>query len=89
MEEKYKVNAAVQEKYGSTSIRGKASVTGDRWVSVRSTQFMDPGTEVETLLFLKEPERMAGEVRWTLAEPTEDRIVYKMGIWLTSDKPVA
>jgi hypothetical protein len=89
MEEKFKVNAAVQARCGTDSIRGIASFTGDRWVSFRSTQFMDPGTEVETLLFLKEPERMAGEVRWALAEPTEDKIVYRMGIWLNPEERVS
>lgn len=89
MEEKYSVNAAVQTKYGAQSIRGIAALMSRRWVSVRSDEFILPGTQVETLLFLKEPERVSGEVRWTLAEPQEDKIVYRMGIWLVPEEPVA
>ena len=89
MEEKYSINAAVQTKYGTHSIRGIAALTSRRWVSVLSTDFILPGTEVETLLFLKEPERVSGEVRWTLAEHKEDKIVYRMGIWLAPDEPVS
>jgi hypothetical protein len=44
---------------------------------------------VDTVLFLKEPARHSGQVRWTLAEPREDKIVYRMGIWLPLDEPVS
>jgi len=51
--------------------------------------FIRPGTDVDTVLFLKEPARHSGQVRWTLAEPREDKIVYRMGIWLPLDEPVS
>jgi hypothetical protein len=88
MEEKYCVNAAVQTKYG-ISIRGIAAPKSGRWLSIQSNDFLRPGTDVETVLFLKEPERISGQVRWTLAEPTEDKIRYRMGIWLPPEEQVS
>ena len=88
MDDKQCVNAAIQTKYG-TSVRGVAFLMSKRWVNVQSDCFIRPGTEVETLLFLKEPERVEGEVRWAIAEPTEDKIVYKMGIRIGPEEPVA
>ncbi|MBW1896704.1 MAG: hypothetical protein JRI47_06570 [Deltaproteobacteria bacterium] len=88
MEEKYCINAAVQTKFG-VLIRGVACPMKGRWLSIQSDGFIRPGTDVDTVLFLKEPARHSGQVRWTLAEPTEDKIVYKMGILLPLDEPVS
>jgi hypothetical protein len=88
MEKKHCVNAAVYTKYG-TSVRGIAAPIKENWLAIESENFIRPGTEVDTVLFCKEPRRVAGEVRWTLAEPTEDRIVYKMGLWVPDKEPVA
>jgi hypothetical protein len=88
MEEKYCINAAVQTRFG-VSIRGVACPMKGRWLSVQSDEFIRPGTDVDTVLFLKEPTRIPGQVRWTLADPQEDKIVYKMGIWLPSEELVS
>jgi hypothetical protein len=61
----------------------------ENWFAIESGNFIRPGTEVDTVFFFKEPKRVTGEVRWTLAEPNEDRIVYKMGLWVPDEEPVA
>ena len=81
MHDKDYVNVAVQTGHG-ISIRGTAELLGDRWISIQSSEFIPPGTDVETVLYLNKPERVRGEVGWTLAEPGNDKIVYKMGIRL-------
>lgn len=87
MNDRDSVNVAVQTGYG-ISIRGTAQLLGDRWISVQSSEFIPPGTNVETVLYLTEPERVQGQVGWILADPSSDKIVYKMGIRLPHDPGV-
>ena len=79
-EPRHDIDAAAEVKYGSTTIKVKAVEISKSGVRVESTDFIQPGTKVEAVLFLKEPQRISGEVKWVLAEPGEGGIIYKIGI---------
>jgi len=79
-EARYKVDAAAELKYGTTTIKVKAVEISKRGMRIESTSFINPGTKVEAVLFLKEPQRVSGEVKWVLADPGAAGMSYKIGI---------
>ncbi|MBW1739767.1 MAG: PilZ domain-containing protein [Deltaproteobacteria bacterium] len=81
---RYKIDAAVEVRYGTHTIYGKAVEISTHGIRIESTDPIEPGTEVEAVLFLKEPERVSGEIKWVLAEPGQGRVNYKMGIYCKS-----
>lgn len=87
-EPRYKIDASAELKYGATTIKVKAVEISRRGIRIESTDFIDPGTRVEAVLFLKEPQRVSGEVKWVLAEPGATGIMYKIGIFCESGELV-
>jgi len=88
-EERYKVDAAAEVKYGATTLKVKAVEISKRGMRIESENFINPGTKVEAVLFLKEPQRVSGEVKWVLAEPGPSGMSYKIGISCESGQLVA
>lgn len=83
-EARYKIDASAEVKYGATTINVKAIEISKSGIRIQSGDFIDPGTKVQTVLFLKEPQRVYGEVKWVLAEPGAAGIVYNIGIFCKS-----
>lgn len=88
-EARYKVDATAELKYGATTLKVKAVEISKRGMRIESTNFINPGTKVEAVLFLKEPQRVSGEVKWVLAEPGATGMLYKIGIFCLSGQLVA
>ena len=80
-EARYKVDATAELKYGATTLKVKAVEISKRGMRIESENFINPGTKVEAVLFLKQPQRVSGEVKWVLAEPGASGITYKIGIF--------
>lgn len=80
-EPRYKIDAAVEVKYGTTTINAKAIEISRHGIKIESTDLIEPGTIVAVVLFLKEPERISGEVKWVLAEPGQGKVNYRIGIY--------
>jgi hypothetical protein len=87
-EARYKIDATAELKYGATTLKVKAVEISKRGIRIESTSFIEPGKKIEAVLFLKEPQRVAGEVKWVLAEPGPTGIVYKIGIFCITGKLV-
>jgi hypothetical protein len=79
-EARFKVDATAELKYGATTLKVKAVEISKRGMRIESTNFINPGTKVQAVLFLKEPQRVSGEVKWVLAEPGASGMFYKIGI---------
>ena len=88
-EARYKVDAAAELKYGATTLKVKAVEISKHGMRIESEDFINPGTKVEAVLFLKEPQRISGEVKWVLAEPGAQGITYKIGIFCAAGQLVA
>ena len=92
-ETRYQIDASAEIKFGTTIIKVKAVEISKHGLRIQSNDFIEPGTRIETVVFLKEPQRVAGEVKWVVAEPGATGIVYKIGIFCksgnlaTDDKP--
>jgi hypothetical protein len=87
-EARYKIDASAEVKYGATTINVTAVEISKSGIRIQSADFIEPGTKVQTVLFLKEPQRIYGEVKWVLAEPGAAGIVYKIGIFCKSGELV-
>jgi hypothetical protein len=87
-EARYKIDASAEVRYGTTTIHVKAIEISKSGIRIQSADFIDPGTKVQTVLFLKEPQRVYGEVKWVLAEPGAAGMVYKIGIFCKSGELV-
>lgn len=87
-EERYKIDANGEVKYGNATARVKVIDISKSGIGIQSSSLIEPGTDVEILLLLKEPKRVSGEVKWALAEPGPAGIVYKIGIFCQSGELV-
>ena len=83
-EERYKVDASAEVKYGATTINVKAIEISKSGLQIQSSDFIEPKTEVEVVLVLKEPKRVSGEVKWVVAEFGPAGVSYKIGIFCKS-----
>ncbi len=84
-EQRYKLNAEAEVTYGNNTINAKALEISKHGIKIESAEPIEPGTKVETVLFLKEPERISGEVKWVIAEPGQEKVIYKIGIGFIAD----
>lgn len=83
------IDATVTTCRGLLPIIGKAiGIRGDS-IKVRSSDFMRPGTDVDTVLSLAQPRRLRGRVDWVVAQTmaqtmdgAASEVVYEMGICL-------
>jgi hypothetical protein len=80
-EARYKVDATAELKVGATTLKVKAVEISKHGMRIESEDFINPGTRVEAVVFLKEPQRVSGEVKWVLAEPGASGMFYKIGIY--------
>ncbi|UCG81052.1 MAG: PilZ domain-containing protein [Desulfobacterales bacterium] len=87
-EDRYKIDARAEVKYGATTVSVTAIEISKSGFRIQSADFIEPGTKIEAVLFLKEPKRIAGEVKWVLAEPGQGTIIYKIGVFCKSGKLV-
>ena len=87
-EARYKVDATAELKYGATTLNVKAVEISKHGMRIESESFISPGTKVQAVLFLKEPQRVSGEVKWVLAEPGAAGMSYKIGIHCESGQLV-
>lgn len=87
-EDRYKIDASAEVKYGATTISVKAVEISKNGFRMESSDFIEPGTKIEAVIFMKEPRRIAGEVKWVLAEPGQATIIYKIGVFCKSEKLV-
>ena len=87
-EARYKVDATAELKYGATTLNVKAVEISQHGMRIESESFINPGTKVQAVLFLKEPQRVSGEVKWVLAEPGASGMSYKIGIYCESGQLV-
>ena len=88
-EARYKVDATAELKYGATTLNVKAVEISKHGMRIESESFINPGTKVQAVLFLNEPQRVSGEVKWVLAEPGASGMFYKIGIHCASGQLVA
>jgi len=88
-EARYKVDATAELKYGATTLKVKAVEISKHGIRIESENFINPGTKVQAVLFLKEPQRVSGEVKWVLAEPGASGMFYKIGIFCEGRQLVA
>lgn len=79
-EQRYKINAEAEVRYDNNTINAKALEISKHGIKIESADFIEPGTKVEAVLFLKEPERISGEVKWVVAEQGQEKVSYKIGI---------
>lgn len=92
-DERYKIDASAEVKYGATTINVKAIEISKSGLRIQSSDFIEPKTKVEVVLLLKEPKRVSGEVKWAVAEFGPAGISYKIGIFcksgdvMTDDEP--
>jgi hypothetical protein len=87
-EARYKVDATAELKYGANTLSVKAVEISKHGMRIESESFINPGTKVQAVLFLKEPQRVSGEVKWVLAEPGASGMFYKIGIYCESGQLV-
>jgi hypothetical protein len=80
-ETRYKVDATAELKYGATTLKVKAVEISKHGLRIESENFINPGARVEAVVFLKEPQRVSGEVKWVLAEAGASGMFYKIGIF--------
>ncbi len=80
-EERHKIDASAEVKYGATTINVKAVEISKSGLKIQSSDFIEPGTRIEALLLLKEPKRISGEVKWAVAEFGPAGVTYKIGIF--------
>jgi hypothetical protein len=80
-EERYKIDASAEVKYGATTINVKAVEISENGLRIQSSDFIEPGTKTEVLLLMKEPKRVSGEVTWAVAELGPAGVTYKIGIF--------
>jgi hypothetical protein len=83
-EERYKIDASAEVKYGATTINVKAVEISKSGLRIQSSDFIEPGTKIEALLLMKEPKRISGEVKWAVAELGPAGVTYKIGIYCKS-----
>jgi hypothetical protein len=83
-ETRYQIDASAEIKFGTTTIKVKAVEISKHGLRIQSNDFIEPGTKIQTVVFLKEPQQVAGEVKWVVAEPGAAGIVYKIGIFCKS-----
>ena len=81
-EPRYKIHAPAEVKYQGITVNAQAveiSKHGCRFVCPKPIQ---PGTKIEAVIFLKDPERLSGEVKWVIAEPipSQGTMSYKVGV---------
>lgn len=81
-EPRYKIQAPAEVKYQGVTLNAQAieiSKFGCRLVCSKPIQ---PGTKIEAVLFLKDPERVSGEVKWVIAEPipSQGTMSYVVGV---------
>jgi hypothetical protein len=82
MDEKHEVDARVKTKDGRFNILVTARVLSERAFSIQSSDYLPPGTKVETVLFLAQPETVIGEVGWSVGELVGEKMFYNMGIFI-------
>jgi hypothetical protein len=83
-EERYKIDASAEVKYGAITINVKAVEISKSGLRIQSSDFIEPGTKIEVLLLMKEPKRVSGEVKWAVAELGPAGVTYKIGIFCKS-----
>ena len=80
-EERYKIDASAEIKYGATTINVKAVEISENGLRIQSSDFIEPETKIEVLLLMKEPKMVSGEVKWAVAEFGPAGVTYKIGIF--------
>jgi hypothetical protein len=88
-EARYKIDAAVELKFGTTTVNAKAIEISKHGIRIECAQLIDPGTRVQAVIFLKEPQKVLGEVNWAIAEPGPTGILYTMGLFCESGRLVS
>jgi len=83
-EERHKIDASAEVKYGTTTINVKAVEISKNGFRIQSSDFIEPGTKIDALLLMKEPKRVSGEVKWAVAELGPAGVTYKIGIFCKS-----
>ena len=81
-EPRYKIQAPAEVKYQGITLNAQAveiSKHGCRLVCPKPIQ---PGTRIDAVIFLKDPERVSGEVKWVIAEsiPSQGTMSYIVGV---------
>jgi hypothetical protein len=83
-EPRYKVDASVEIKYQGKTVNGKAVEISKHGARLVCPAPIQPGAKIDAVIFLKDPERVSGEVKWAIAEPdpTQGTISYVIGVAL-------
>jgi len=87
---RFKVKANVEVRYLGMTINAQVVDISKRGFGFVSPKLINPGTKVEAVIFLKNPERVSGEVKWVIAEPdpSQGTMAYKTGVAVNGTIPI-
>lgn len=83
-EPRYQTQASAEVKYRGTTLNVQVVEISRHGCRMVCPKLIQPGAMIDIVLFLKNPERVTGEVKWAFAEPISARgtISYQMGVAL-------
>ena len=79
---RYKIEANAEIRCLNMKINVKILDISKRGFRFVTPKLIKPGTKIDAVIFLKEPERVSGEIRWVIAEPdlAQGKMDYVMGV---------
>jgi hypothetical protein len=72
----------VEVKFEDKTFNARAIDISKHGFCIMCPKIIEPGSKIDAVIFLKDPERVSGEVKWATAEldPGQGTMRYKMGV---------
>lgn len=81
-EPRYKIEASAELRYQGVTVNARVVEISKHGARFICPKYIQPGAKIDAVIFLKDPERISGEVKWVIAEPIpgQGAMSYKMGV---------
>jgi len=81
-EPRYKIEASAEVRYQGVTVNARVVEISKHGARFICPKYIQPGAIIDAVIFLKDPERISGEVKWVTAEsiPAQGTMSYTMGV---------